>query len=528
MRNRQTRSWAGPKCIPGPLGCRTTSPSTSSTPSASAARSWSISTGGRWVRARACRSEEPVHDLEDLLGIIPRDPRVPFDMREVLARVLDGSLFDEYKPLYGTSMVTGWGSIHGFPVGVVANQQGVIFSEEAHKATEFIQLCNRYDTPIVFVHNTTGYMVGRDYEQRGIIKDGAKMINAVANSTVPHHRPDGRRLLRGGQLRDERKVLQPPIRLRLAHPQGGGHGPQATRRGDVDHRKAGGRGAGTRPVDEDADAAMRASIEATDRARGTGLFLHRPGARRRAVRPPRHQDRARDRSLRRPFRRGAGHRRSSVSSGCDARAVPLGTTTTLSHRDPHHQAGRGQPGRDRPTGCPHRQSDGDSHRRCLLRTGLRCAVRSRGRRVGAARWDHPCRLLSPRRPHHRRRQADRCRCSSSGVRVSRRERLLCPGGHRRRTGLGGTATRLRSRRWARSSRRRRIMEEAGRSHPALDRPDRPRRRRQWRTRRNRSGGRSWSRRRPVAGERGCGSCRIRADLLEAVEGIRQGGRGCVR
>jgi acetyl-CoA carboxylase carboxyltransferase component len=108
------------------------------------------------------------------------------DMREVLARILDGSRFDEYKQVYGTSMVTGWGSIHGFPVGVIANQQGVIFSEEAHKSTEFIQLCNRYDTPIVFIHNATGYMVGRQYEQRGIIKDGAKMINAVANSTVPH------------------------------------------------------------------------------------------------------------------------------------------------------------------------------------------------------------------------------------------------------------------------------------------------------------------------------------------------------
>ncbi len=129
---------------------------------------------------------EPEHDPEDLLGLIPRDLRVPFDMRELLARVLDGSLFDEYKALYGPSLVTGWGSVHGFPVGVVANQQGVIFSEEAHKATEFIMLCNRYDVPLIFIHNTTGYMVGRQYEQRGIIKDGAKMINAVANSTVPH------------------------------------------------------------------------------------------------------------------------------------------------------------------------------------------------------------------------------------------------------------------------------------------------------------------------------------------------------
>ena len=131
-------------------------------------------------------ADEPVHDIDEILGVVPADLRVPFDMREILCRVLDGSLFEEYKALYGTSILTGWGSIHGFPIGVVANQQGVIFSEEAQKATEFIQLCNRYDTPLLFIHNTTGYMVGKDYEQRGIIKDGAKMINAVSNSEVPH------------------------------------------------------------------------------------------------------------------------------------------------------------------------------------------------------------------------------------------------------------------------------------------------------------------------------------------------------
>ena len=130
--------------------------------------------------------DDPVHDIDEILGVIPADLRTPFDMREILNRVLDGSRFEEYKALYGTSILNGWGSIHGYPVGVIANQQGVIFSEEAQKSTEFIQLCNRYDTPIVFVHNTTGYMVGKDYEQRGIIKDGAKMINAVANSEVPH------------------------------------------------------------------------------------------------------------------------------------------------------------------------------------------------------------------------------------------------------------------------------------------------------------------------------------------------------
>jgi acetyl-CoA carboxylase carboxyltransferase component len=131
-------------------------------------------------------SDPPVHDVDDILGVIPHDLRVPFDMREILARVVDGSRFEEYKAMYGTSILTGWASIHGFPVGVIANQQGVIFSEEAQKATEFIQLSNRYDTPLIFMHNTTGYMVGKEYEQRGIIKDGAKMVNAVANSEVPH------------------------------------------------------------------------------------------------------------------------------------------------------------------------------------------------------------------------------------------------------------------------------------------------------------------------------------------------------
>jgi acetyl-CoA carboxylase carboxyltransferase component len=130
--------------------------------------------------------DSPVHDPDEILGIIPAELRTPFDPREILARTLDGSRFEEYKATYGTSLVTGWGSIHGFVVGVLANAQGVLFSEEAHKATEFIQLCNRYDTPLLFIHNTTGYMVGKAYEQRGIIKDGAKMINAVANSTVPH------------------------------------------------------------------------------------------------------------------------------------------------------------------------------------------------------------------------------------------------------------------------------------------------------------------------------------------------------
>jgi len=130
--------------------------------------------------------DEPLYNPDEILGLVPPDLKKPIDMREILARVLDGSRFDEYKREYGTSVITGWGSVHGYACGIIANQQGVLFSDEANKATEFIQLCNVYDLPIIFLHNVTGYMVGAKYEQGGIIKDGAKMINVVANSTVPH------------------------------------------------------------------------------------------------------------------------------------------------------------------------------------------------------------------------------------------------------------------------------------------------------------------------------------------------------
>lgn len=131
-------------------------------------------------------ADPPRYDPEELLGLTPVDFRVPVDPRELLARIVDGSRFGEYKALYGTSLVTGWASIHGFPVGILANSRGVLFNEESKKATEFILLANQTDTPLIFLQNTTGYMVGKEYEQAGIIKDGAKMINAVANSAVPH------------------------------------------------------------------------------------------------------------------------------------------------------------------------------------------------------------------------------------------------------------------------------------------------------------------------------------------------------
>ncbi|MEJ7634908.1 carboxyl transferase domain-containing protein [Aeromicrobium sp.] len=129
---------------------------------------------------------EPALDPEELLGIVPTELKIPFDPREVIARLVDGSEFDEFKPLYGSSLVTGFANLHGYPIGILANAQGVLFSQEAQKATQFIQLANQIDTPLLFLHNTTGYMVGAEYEQGGIIKHGAQMVNAVSNSTVPH------------------------------------------------------------------------------------------------------------------------------------------------------------------------------------------------------------------------------------------------------------------------------------------------------------------------------------------------------
>ncbi|QSE93610.1 acyl-CoA carboxylase subunit beta [Rhodococcus pseudokoreensis] len=129
---------------------------------------------------------EPLADPEELLGIVPADLKIPFDPREVIARIVDGSDFDEFKPMYGSSLVTGWAELHGYPVGILANARGVLFSEESQKATQFIQLANRSSTPLLFLHNTTGYMVGKEYEEGGMIKHGSMMINAVSNSTVPH------------------------------------------------------------------------------------------------------------------------------------------------------------------------------------------------------------------------------------------------------------------------------------------------------------------------------------------------------
>ncbi|GGI79235.1 carboxyl transferase domain-containing protein [Legionella impletisoli] len=129
-------------------------------------------------------SKDPLYEVSELNGIIPKDPRKPFDIREIIARIVDGSEFDEFKALYGTTLVCGFAHLYGYPVGIVANN-GILFGESALKGTHFIELCCQRNIPLIFLQNITGFMVGSKYEASGIAKHGAKMVMAVANANVP-------------------------------------------------------------------------------------------------------------------------------------------------------------------------------------------------------------------------------------------------------------------------------------------------------------------------------------------------------
>lgn len=135
-----------------------------------------------WLKRRA--SIEPLYPAEELRGMIPCDPRQPFDIREIIARIVDGSEFDEFKALYGHTLVCGFAHLYGYPVGIVANN-GILFSESAQKGAHFIQLCTQRQIPLIFLQNITGFMVGKKYEASGIAKHGAKMVTAVACANVP-------------------------------------------------------------------------------------------------------------------------------------------------------------------------------------------------------------------------------------------------------------------------------------------------------------------------------------------------------
>jgi acetyl-CoA carboxylase carboxyltransferase component len=129
--------------------------------------------------------DPPLLDPEELLGILSPDLRRAVDIRDIIGRVVDGSRFEEFKPRYGSTLVTGWAQIEGYPIGIVANN-GVLYPESAEKGAHFIQLCNQIDVPLLFLQNITGFIVGRDFERAGIVKKGSQLINAVSNSTVPH------------------------------------------------------------------------------------------------------------------------------------------------------------------------------------------------------------------------------------------------------------------------------------------------------------------------------------------------------
>lgn len=136
------------------------------------------------VPVKVRETTEPLYPTSDLLGVIPKDAKQPFDIREVIARLVDGSEFHEFKPLYGSTLVCGFAHLHGYPVGIIANN-GILFSESALKGAHFIELCNQRKIPLVFLQNITGFMVGKKYEHEGIAKNGAKMVTAVSCASVP-------------------------------------------------------------------------------------------------------------------------------------------------------------------------------------------------------------------------------------------------------------------------------------------------------------------------------------------------------
>ncbi|WP_330439221.1 acyl-CoA carboxylase subunit beta [Micromonospora sp. NBC_00821] len=221
---------------------------------------------------RTAAPQPPKYDPEELLGITSADLKVPFDPREVLARILDGSDFDEFKPAYGDALVTGWGELHGYPVGVLANARGVLFSAEAQKAAQFIQLANASNTPLIFLQNTTGYMVGTEYEQRGIIKHGALMINAVSNSTVPHLTVNLGASYGAGNYGMCGRAYEPRFLFTWPNAKSAVMGPAqlAGVLSIVARQAAAARG---RDYDEDSDAAMRLMVEQQIESQSGALFL---------------------------------------------------------------------------------------------------------------------------------------------------------------------------------------------------------------------------------------------------------------
>jgi acetyl-CoA carboxylase carboxyltransferase component len=212
----------------------------------------------------------PAHDPDELLGVVPEDPKTPFDIREVIGRIVDGSVFDEFKPLYGPNLATGWAHLNGIPIGILANND-ILFSPESHKGAQFIELCNQLGTPILFIQNITGFMVGTAAEKGGIIKDGAKLINAVSNSHVAHvtlmvgvSYGAGNYAMAGRAYRPRLVLTWPSHRIAVM-----GGRQLAGVMSIVRRRSAQAKNIG---FDEAADAAQRAEDEARIEAESTALY----------------------------------------------------------------------------------------------------------------------------------------------------------------------------------------------------------------------------------------------------------------
>lgn len=228
-----------------------------------------------WAKRGPGRSRPsiaPLFDAEEMLGIVSSDLRIPFDPKEVIARIVDGSELDEYKALYGTSLVCGWAHLDGHRIGILANARGVLFNDEAKKGAEFIMLANSTDTPLLFLHNTTGFMVGTEYEQAGMVKDGAKMINAVSNSTVPHLSVIMGASYGAGNYGMCGRAYDPRFSFTWPNAKIAVMGPQqlAGVLSIVARQSAASTG---RPFDEEADAAQRAAVEAQIEAESDAFFM---------------------------------------------------------------------------------------------------------------------------------------------------------------------------------------------------------------------------------------------------------------
>ena len=273
--------------------------------------------------------EEPAYDPREIYGIVNADVRKPYDVREVIARIVDGSRFDEFKQRYATTLVTGFARLHGFLVGIVANN-GVLFSESALKATHFIELCNLRGVPLVFLQNITGFIVGRQYERGGIAKDGAKMVHAVANSVVPKFTVVIGGSFGAGNYGMCGRAYDPRLALDVAERAHLGDGWRAggRRADDGEARSARARGKDARPRGGAGDPR-------TDprqvRARGLAVLLDCPAVGRRHPRSrSTRARRSRSGSRRHTTRRYP--KRSSASSECDREPRPCSTAFLIANR----------------------------------------------------------------------------------------------------------------------------------------------------------------------------------------------------